>query len=157
MQCIHYTSILPYVFLSNQSFRLLLVQGEGWCPRKRVCLRSILRPWCFFQTKPGPEMQTGMGSEPVSSYLTLRIGIRFFFWAGFTWLCLGGTDHTVTQSCVVAPKMQQQFEGNECYPKSTNTSHARKVCMQSVKAFPALLSSSWLVCPLKLGTCCSLH
>lgn len=40
---------------------------------------------------------------------------------------------------------------NVCYLKSTNT------CLQSVRAFPVLSSSSWLLCPLMQGTYCSLH
>ena len=70
------------VFISSRglrsSLRRSLVHGEGWCPRRGVCLRPTLRPWCFFQTRPGPEMQTGMGSQPASCYSTLRI--RIIFW-----------------------------------------------------------------------------
>ena len=57
------------VFISTRglrsSLRLSLVHGEGWCPRRDVCLRPTLRPWCFFQTRPGPENadRNGLGTS----------------------------------------------------------------------------------------------
>lgn len=117
--CCHAVHTHPYaktyVFLSSwglrSSLRLLQVQGEGWCPRRGVCLRPTLRPWCFFQTRLVPEMQTGIGTEPVSCFLTLRIRIRFFFFCKFskrTQVSLDCTHRTkiTHHASIVAPKMQ---------------------------------------------------
>ena len=57
------------VFISNRglrsSLRLSLVHGEEWRPRRDVCLRPTLRPWCFFQTGLGPEKadRNGLGAS----------------------------------------------------------------------------------------------
>lgn len=74
----HYTPLLQKTkkesFLSSYRhrsiFRLLQVQGEGCCPRRGVCLRATLWLWCFFQTRPGPELQTGTApSQSAASWL----------------------------------------------------------------------------------------
>lgn len=156
--CCHAPHTHPYsktVFLSSwglrSSLRLLQVQREGCSPQRGVCLRPTLQPWCFFQTRPVSEIQTGMGTEPASCFLTLRIRIFRFFckFSRSTQVCLDGThqtnDYSTHQACIVAPKMQQQFmQGMDV---SLNISHAREICMQSVEAFPALFSFSWLACP----------
>lgn len=136
--CCHAVYIHPYcktdVFLSSSglrsSFRLSLVQGAGWCPRRGVCLRPTLWPWCFFQTRPGSEMQTEMGEEPVSCYLTLRIRIRLISLASFD-----VPEFVLVAHLTQVTRVQDHKSSMFCCPKDAITVYRNQMLSRFHKYF----------------------
>lgn len=166
MQCKHiHTAWLTRFFFfikpgAHSQLQALAGPGRGVVPLVGCLLKAHFTTMMLFpdQTWAWNADRNGLGA----SDLLLNFKNPSHFFGRFDPIVLGGRDHTddyrfTRQPFVVAPKTQQQFKGNESYPKSTNTSHARKVCMQSVEAFPALFLFSWPAYPLKLCTFCSLH
>ena len=139
------------------SFRLELVRGEGVVPPEGWWLKVGFTTVMLFPDQTCAWMQTGMGSQPEGLLLSFKNPIHFSLAALMSVSPITQMAPSSHTSHIITPKMQQQFKANECCPKSTNTSHAREVCMQSVKAFPALFSFSRLACSLKPGTWCRLQ